>query len=61
MRLRVNGVEAGPFECRGPGLYDMTSVFGGFGNGKPIEEFSGENGWFEGFLSGLSVSHSVAK
>lgn len=59
MRLRVNGVETGPFECEGVGLYDMSSVFGGFGGGGTIDEFTGNSGWFQGFLGGLSVSHSV--
>ena len=59
MRLRVNGIEADPFECRGPGLYDMTSVVGGFGGGKPVDEFTGASGWFEGYLAALSVSHTV--
>ena len=57
MLFRVNGKEAGPFECRGPGLYDMSSVVGGFGGGKPVDEFTGTTGWFEGYLAALSVSH----
>ena len=52
------GKEAGPFECRGVGLYDMTSVVGGFGDGKQVDEYTGANGWFEGYLSAISVSHS---
>ena len=55
MRLRVNGKEEGPFECKGVGLYDMTSVVGGFGGGKPVDEFTGASGWFEGYLAGFSV------
>jgi len=58
MRLRVNGQEAGPFECQGVGLYDMTSVVGGFGSGEPVDEYNDANGWFDGYLAAISVSHS---
>ncbi|MBC8872396.1 MAG: hypothetical protein H8E44_23435 [Planctomycetes bacterium] len=58
MRLRVNGKEAGPFECQGVGLYDMTSVVGGFGSGEPVDEYDDTNGWFDGYLAALSVAHT---
>ena len=58
MRLRVKGKEAGPFECQGVGLYDMTSVVGGFGGNEPVDGYDKNNGWFDGYLSALSVAHT---
>ncbi|MCK5805364.1 MAG: hypothetical protein KAI66_21215, partial [Lentisphaeria bacterium] len=57
IRLRVNGRESEPFPCRGVGLYDMCSVFGGFGGGGEIDPFSGASGWFDGWLSALRIQH----
>ena len=57
MRVRVNGRESGPFPCRGVGLYDMCSVFGGFGGGGEVDSFTGTSGWFDGWLSSLRVRH----
>jgi len=47
MRFRVNGKESPVMTCRGPGLYDTTSAFGGF-----------RTEWFEGFLRSLRIRHS---
>jgi hypothetical protein len=57
MRLRVNGKEAGPFECQGVGLYDMTSVIGGFGSAESVDQYDDANGWFDGFVTAVSVAH----
>ena len=57
MRLRVDGHEAGPFKCQGVGLYDMTTVVGGFGPGTPAPTSWRAGGWFNGDLAALSVSH----
>ena len=58
MRLRVNGKEAEPFECQGVGLYDMTSVVGGFGSDASVDEYDNTSGWFDGYLASLSVTHT---
>jgi hypothetical protein len=56
MRFRVNDRVSDAMPCKGPGLYDVTSVFGGFGGGRE-DPFTGKAGWFEGDLASLRIVH----
>ena len=58
MRFSIGGKECAPMNCRGVGLYDTTSVFGGFGGtaGK-LQPFIGKAGWFKGKLRKLKIAH----
>ncbi|MBM4051060.1 MAG: LamG domain-containing protein, partial [Planctomycetes bacterium] len=61
LRAWLDGVETANVPCRGPGLYDTPSVFGGFGGkAKAADEFVGNTGWFKGHLRALRVIHRRA-
>ena len=58
MRFRLDGRDSPPFVCRGPGLYNTPSVFGGMGGSTARSSTpEGNPGWFEGYLRALTVRH----
>jgi len=60
IRLQVNDKKSKLIPCPGPGLYDVPSVFGGWGNPKkPVDcDFTGTPGWFEGYLKSFRIIHT---
>ena len=60
MRLTVDGQKTATFPCRGPGLYDTTSVLGGFGS-RPDTAVDnlGRTGWYAGLVRSLRIEHNA--
>lgn len=58
LSVLVDGEVVSSMPCSRPGLYDVTSVLGGYG-GEPGEEldFLGTTGWFRGYISNFSLRH----
>ncbi len=62
LRVRLDDQEAGPYPASRPGLYDCTTVIGGFGRipGQD-QEFIGNVGWFGGWLRAFRMVHGQAR